>query len=1151
MRSRIIFILIFLLFNFSLKAQTKITGFVTDSLNQPISFASVYLSKTTTGVLTDNNGGYSFIIPQDGIYEMIASCIGYESKSQIISADGKMQTINIILSVNLVLLNEVIVKSKDKNRLKNYTQFIKLFIGETANSQSCKILNPEDVHLYRDPENNILNGFSLKPLRIENRALGYTVIYELADFNYDSGTGFLRFSGHHYFQPLTGNSRNIKMWRMNRLSAYYGSRMHFFRSIFSDSLNYENFQLFEGTTDNITKELLVAKPISGNDLILSRRSNYITLFYKDPILIGYTNNHSELVTGLTGFQQQKYISTILFSDTVQVSKNGFFDNPYSIMWGGEMGNERIGDLLPLDFMSNANSNEETDIDKNISPIEKYLLCQQNSKSNDQVFVHLDRNMYKPDDTIRFQAYIRDRFTNVFESGSISFYALLYNDKQKMIDSSRFKIENASSSGWMVIPSDAGFGKYHFVAFTGAMQNFDPMDAFQLDLYVSAKDDDPEKVEITYDQENYQLNDQYLEFRFLAEGGTLAAGLEQRIGFNATNIKGETVPVEGLLKSSNGFIVDTIKSGTYGPGLFVCKPLPGMYVELTKGAGKEKIWPLPDPAESGICLSVKPIDKGSFAVEIQSNNYHGETVFITGTINTTQIFSEEVILNRKLRIVLETDELPSGVAQITLFNKEMRPVAERLFYVNPGKHLKFNISAENDFYTPGQETELTISVTDGSGNPAEGFFSIAVADSVSGHNAEIFTPGIEYTYNYHPGFPGNLPPKALVIGMENLSDEDRDLLLMVYGWSRYNWDFSKEEKISKETFNYEMLNMKILYALKNNRSDRRLDLISLEGPSIKHLLTNKTGDIALPLDSLPEITRSVTMLPNTENKKRILGAMLSIPYNEKYFKSSELFTPQPTIPLNEYIIAPWSYNITPGDSGIQIPEVKIFGSSKNIKVYHDKYEEMYKYAYVKSADYELLRTSSSMDDAVRRLISPYSMTINSIVLRPSRSLFGGSIPALIVFNGMPLYSDGWQIVRTTPPGDLTSLTILMGDQGTALYGMEAAGGVIFVNTMSADPSLMKIRTDWKLQHKKDNMLLPISIYRPYIEFYNPKKEDIIIDPTLQNRSTIFWKSEVYFDGKEPVKIKYINLKHHGPAIITINGASFNNLVGTGRASYRVY
>jgi hypothetical protein len=180
-----------------------------------------------------------------------------------------------------------------------------------------------------------------------------------------------------------------------------------------------------------------------------------------------------------------------------------------------------------------------------------------------------------------------------------------------------------------------------------------------------------------------------------------------------------------------------------------------------------------------------------------------------------------------------------------------------------------------------------------------------------------------------------------------------------------------------------------------------------------------------------------------------------------------------------------------------------------------------------------------------------MNDNYIVLRPPRSILGGGIPAMVVLDGMPLYSGGWPIAKTINPGEITSLTILFGSQASFRYGMQAAGGVIFINTRISDPSLQKLRTEWKLQNSKDKMLLPINIYRPGIEFYSPSASVMEFDPMLLNRSTIFWDSQVYFNGKDPVHLKFTNLKHQGPVIITVNGASFNNLVGSGKGSYIVY
>ena len=83
-----LFLLLSLLI-YHLDAQTIISGIITDSSNLPIPFASVYLSKTTIGTTTSNEGNYTLTIPQDGEYELIASCIGYNASSRVLSAGGK------------------------------------------------------------------------------------------------------------------------------------------------------------------------------------------------------------------------------------------------------------------------------------------------------------------------------------------------------------------------------------------------------------------------------------------------------------------------------------------------------------------------------------------------------------------------------------------------------------------------------------------------------------------------------------------------------------------------------------------------------------------------------------------------------------------------------------------------------------------------------------------------------------------------------------------------------------------------------------------------------------------------------------------------------------------------------------------------------
>lgn len=338
--------LLFLLFHFGIQAQTSITGMVKDSLNTPLPFVTVYLSKTTIGTLTNDKGVYALTIPRDGVYEMIFSCVGYKSISKIITAKGIKQTIDIKLSENTILLNEFTVNEKDKNREKFYSKFVNSFIGKTPNSYSCKIINPKDIYIYNDYQSKLLKAYSLNPLIIENKALGYTVIFDLTEFQYDLKTEHLRFSGNSYFKTLIGNPKQEIRWERNRLNAYYGSRTHFLRALFSDSLNQENFEIGEFEIDHLTKVWSAIKPIKVvyGSSVLNKKS--LTVYHDKEIVIKYKDPESIFI----GYSPRIHLSYISFNDSLKVFQNGYCGDSYHVTWGGEMADERIADMLPFDFM---------------------------------------------------------------------------------------------------------------------------------------------------------------------------------------------------------------------------------------------------------------------------------------------------------------------------------------------------------------------------------------------------------------------------------------------------------------------------------------------------------------------------------------------------------------------------------------------------------------------------------------------------------------------------------------------------------------------------------------------------------------------------------------------------------------------------------
>jgi hypothetical protein len=524
------------------------------------------------------------------------------------------------------------------------------------------------------------------------------------------------------------------------------------------------------------------------------------------------------------------------------------------------------------------------------------------------------------------------------------------------------------------------------------------------------------------------------------------------------------------------------------------------------------------------------------------------------MNSSPFFSKDVVLTKKQRFIIDTDELPSGIAQITLFDKDKRAIAERLLYVNSDKKLIFTINTDSSSYASRQETELSVTVTDGLGNPQKGVFSMSVVDSLSGHNPELFVPEIEPTCTFHPYLSGNLPEKVLQKGLENLTDEQRDLLLMVYGWKKYTWDLNQAKSNDKSEFtNYDVMDIKLLSGQKSQRSSRKLNLFSMEGPSLIPLRTNKEGALTVLLDSLPKITRMVTLMDDPKNKNKTMGAMLQIPSNPSYFKSTGFFTALPKLTVNAQTTHKSDTTISFTDKTIAISKVTIVGKKKSEKVYHNSYEELYKGLNVKTIDDRSLKESSTLLSALRKMTNidtDKSSKIEYVFLLQKTSIFARRVPALFVLDGVPLYTNGYERVETIPTNEITSLTVLKSQQGYIRYGEAAKGGVIFVNTRARSSFQSTSRTSRNSKNSLDKMMVPTQIYRPIIEFYNPTKAEADTNPIVQNRPTLYWNPEIYFDSKAPVKLKYPNLSKGGSVMITINGVSFSNLSGTGKAGYQV-
>lgn len=307
-----------------------IEGTVFDKTSREvISNASVYFQGTSTGTLTDLDGRFRLDISKFRALPLTVSALGYYSNT--LSGFITGQPLEVFLEPKIFEFDEVIVnaKSQARERKTNMAILRKEFLGATANAFSCRITNEKDIRFRYSENGDTLKAFSLAPIHIINNALGFQIDYFLDDFRYcqNQNSKYFSYKGTILF---TEDSARIadekKSIERRRKFAYLGSRMHFFRSLWTDSLKSAGFS-------------------TCNDADM--RLDYKSIVFQQDAHTKYLSTQNKL--GISYYNKQPTSRIILLKDRVYFDPSGYFDES-AIIWEGEMSRPRIADTLPYDYV---------------------------------------------------------------------------------------------------------------------------------------------------------------------------------------------------------------------------------------------------------------------------------------------------------------------------------------------------------------------------------------------------------------------------------------------------------------------------------------------------------------------------------------------------------------------------------------------------------------------------------------------------------------------------------------------------------------------------------------------------------------------------------------------------------------------------------
>ena len=351
-KKTLIVVILFLWHSFA-SAQI-ITGIVYDKNTRlPVSNVSVFLDGTSINTMTDNSGKFSLQTKSKINTKLVLRHLSYETAFFDSPFESIPDTLYIEERDNT--LDEITISADRYTREQKMKAFREQFLGITRAGRSCTIMNEDDIQLFYNMQTRRLIASSDKTIEVINNYLGYTISFVLMDFwiqfsptytgralNSD-GVQASFFAVVSSFTDMAPENSRIKQ---RRDDIYKLSSNYFFKHFANNTLTSNEFVLYKNglAIDHMQyfaiKDTLSLKKIS---LIPDTDINQGLGVYLD------------LGQGLSGtisvLDSKKLQSTTIYfmTNSFLIDYYGNIDQIDKISFNGQMGKNRAGDMLPIDF----------------------------------------------------------------------------------------------------------------------------------------------------------------------------------------------------------------------------------------------------------------------------------------------------------------------------------------------------------------------------------------------------------------------------------------------------------------------------------------------------------------------------------------------------------------------------------------------------------------------------------------------------------------------------------------------------------------------------------------------------------------------------------------------------------------------------------
>jgi hypothetical protein len=1139
---------LFLFLNLYLVAYNQIIkGTILDKeTKSPITYAAVYFNGTSVASNTDDKGFFKLDIRNNISMPLTISALGYYSTN--INDFSLNKDILVYLTPKVFEMKEVAVSAKGypEIRRQNLAIFRREFLGRTRNAKECEIINEDDIRFTTSSDKDTLKAFALKPIFIINNGLGYKITYYLNKFVYIKSEYLNQLIGNSLFDEDTTSVLDKQNFEIRRRNAYFGSKMHFFRSVWQNDLNPAGY-IVNNSERKLTYKDLVRYQLSIDP---DQTKKYIHYSGPLPVILSIKWLPGKAKSGME-----------IFKNSIYFDKNGYYKGP-GIIWHGEMAKQGIADLLPYDYQPSEKVKDKSDTDfKIVDTLSADHIDNQVVESTEKVYLHTDRDFYNPGDDIWFKSYVVDGLTHKPSDNSGNLHVELISLGPKIMDSRKIRLNDGLGNGEFTLPDSLQSGKYRLRAYTNYMRNFGDQLFFNKDIIIVNGSD---TIGVFSDPIKY--SDSALDIKFFPEGGSLVDNVSSIVAFKAVNTTGSGYNVSGEIYSSAGDLITTFRSTHLGMGTFTLRPVPGFnyYATVKNSEGDVIKREIPKSFSKGFVLNAPVNQRNEHSIILKTNpetlpRFIGRDLLVTVSAHKKNLKALTVKIDRLFNsFILPTEELPDGIVMITLFGLDNLPLCERLIYVQNNEDVNVKIETDKKVYKQRDSVSVKLSLLEDFGTGQEAFLSLSATENIYTNRTSQFPSTISSWFLLESDVHGPVEEPSYYFDSSNPDRlKDLDLLLLTQGWRDFEWKY-KEINYPPETC------ITISGRLRKSLADIPLknSLVTIGmfrgGQSIiTAVSTDSSGRFRLDLDNL---TGSARLIVSAVDKKGNFQGRIALDSLDCSPVKVQENTARPNLPIKENLLINENLTLlketdvvkksirkkyTLSDT-ILIDEVKIIGKKKETPQTIHINQSRIHYGL---PDQELIITpqqesTRSIRDLLMGRVSgimftkPTSRNDSGIRIRGITSFSGNQEPIFMLDGLVVSYGE----ISSIPVSWIDRIDVLKSEKAAA-FGMRGANGVISVITKTFENITYK-----PVIHSVNTK---ISGYDAPRIFYSPKHSSTLQTDYMPDlRTTLIWYPNIKVITNKDYVLKYFNADISSTYKLIVEGITSSGIPVTGKIEYEV-